>query len=53
LLLTEVSDVVVADAGSWHLEQLNEIAGDGIPVWIAPHSSRRKTSTRRGWTGGA
>src|SRR4051812_29051116 len=47
-------DVVVADAGYWHLEQMNAITADGIPVLIPPDSSRRrKTGTRRGWSGGA
>ena len=46
--------VVVADAGYWHLEQINAITGDGIPVLIPPDSSRRKnTNTRPGWNGGA
>ncbi len=46
--------VVVADAGYWHLEQMNEITGEGIPVLIPPDSSRRKhTNTRPGWNGGA
>ena len=46
---------VVADAGYWHLEQINEITGLGIPVRIPPDSSRHKnTNTRRpGWNGGA
>jgi hypothetical protein len=50
--VTEAPDVVVADAGYWHLEQMNEITGQGIPVLIPPDSSRRK-SARPGWTGGA
>src|SRR3954451_9351259 len=29
-------DVVVADAGYWHLEQMNAIPADGIPVLIPP-----------------
>jgi hypothetical protein len=45
-------DVVVADAGYWHLEQMNAITADGIPVLIPPDSSRRK-SARPGWSGGA
>jgi hypothetical protein len=28
--ITDVPDVVVADAGYWHLDQMNEITGDGI-----------------------
>src|SRR4051812_49670055 len=50
--ITEAPEVVVADAGYWHLEQMNEITGDGIPVLIPPDSTRRK-SPRPGWTGGA
>jgi hypothetical protein len=47
-------DVVVADAGYWHLDQMNEITGDGIPVLIPPDSSRRANKPkRRGWDGGA
>jgi hypothetical protein len=45
-------EVIVADAGYWHLEQMNEITGRGIPVLIPPDSSRRKNA-RPGWTGGA
>ena len=44
--------VVVADAGYWHLEQMNEITADGTAVLIPPDSSRRKAS-RPGWNGGA
>jgi transposase len=52
--VTEAPRVVIADAGYWHLEQMNAITGDGIPVLIPPDSSRRKnTNTRPGWTGGA
>jgi transposase len=47
-------DVVVADSGYWHLEQMNEITGDGIPVLIPPDSSRRANKPKRpGWDGGA
>jgi hypothetical protein len=28
--VTEASQVVVADAGYWHLEQINELTGQGI-----------------------
>ena len=38
---------MVADAGYWHLEQINEITGDGIPVLIPPDSSRRKHAPDR------
>jgi hypothetical protein len=50
--VTELPQVVVADAGYWHLDQMNEITGQGIPVLIPPDSSRR-TNTRPGWNGGA
>jgi transposase len=50
--VTESPEVVVADAGYWHLEQMNDITGQGMPVLIPPDSSRRK-SARPGWTGGA
>jgi transposase len=46
--------VVLADAGYWHLEQMNEITGQGVPVLIPPDSSRRRYKPRRlGWDGGA
>jgi hypothetical protein len=50
--VSDAPNVIVADAGYWHLEQMNEITGDGIPVLIPRDSSRRK-STRPGWNGGA
>ena len=44
----------MADAGYWHLEQMNQITGDGIPVLIPPDSSRRARKPKRpGWEGGA
>src|SRR3954453_1322020 len=52
--VTRAPDVVVADAGYWHLEQMNEITGDGVAVLVPPDSSRRKDKpTRPGWNGGA
>jgi transposase len=52
--VTKLPDVAVADAGYWHLDQINEITGDGIPVLIPPDSSRRTNKpTRPGWNGGA
>ena len=50
--VTEGPKVVVADADHWHLEQMNEITGQRIPVLIPPDSSQRK-NTRPGWHGGA
>jgi transposase len=47
-------EVVVADSRYWHLEQMNEITGEGIPVLIPPDSSRRANKPKRpGWNGGA
>src|SRR5215210_6393596 len=52
--ITKPPEVVVADAGYWHLEQINEATGDGIPVLIPPDSSRRANKPKRpGWDGGA
>jgi hypothetical protein len=52
--VTEAPKVVLADAAYWHLEQMNEITGAGIPVLIPPDSSRRTNKPRRpGWDGGA
>ena len=51
--VSEDPAVVVADAGYWHLEQMNELTGDGIAVLIPPDSTRRKGQARPGWDGGA
>jgi len=51
--VSEPPAVVVADAGYWHLEQMNELTGDGIAVLIPPDSTRRKGQARPGWDGGA
>jgi transposase len=44
-------DVVLADAGYWHQDQMERIVADGIQVLIPPDSSRRK-APRPGWDGG-
>jgi hypothetical protein len=49
--VTAQPEVVVADPGYRHLEQMNALTGAGIPVLIPPDSSRRK-SARPGWSGG-
>jgi hypothetical protein len=52
--VSERPDVILADAGYWHLEQMNELTAQGTAVLIPPDSSRRKNhSTRPGWNGGA
>ena len=50
--VSETPEVVLADAGYWHLEQINAITASGIPVLIPPDSTRRKDA-RPGWAGGA
>jgi hypothetical protein len=48
----EVSpEVVLADSGYWHNEQMDKLAADGVAVLIPPDSSKRKTA-RPGWSGG-
>jgi Transposase DDE domain len=50
---TEVPDVLLADAGYWHQEQMERIVATGTQVLVPPDSSRRRgKSTRRGWDGG-
>jgi transposase len=44
-------EVVVADAGYWHHEQMDNLAADGIPVLIPPDAGKRK-GARPGWQGG-
>lgn len=44
-------DVVVADSGYWHHEQMDELAARGTVVLIPPDAKKRKT-TRPGWDGG-
>src|SRR4051794_3251239 len=52
--VSETPNVVLADAGYWHLEQMNDTTAQGSVVLIPPDSSRRKNKPRRpGWTGGA
>jgi transposase len=50
--VTEQPEVVLADAGYWHHEQMNAITDGGIELLIPPDSSRRK-GARPGWQGGA
>jgi transposase len=49
--ITEQPDAVVADAGYWHFQQMDELAAQGIAVLIPPDSTKRKTA-RPGWDGG-
>ena len=43
-------EVVVADAGYWHHEQMDQLAAQGIPLLIPPDAGKRKTA-RPGWEG--
>ena len=49
--VTEVPEVVLADAGYWHRVQMQALAGDGIAVLIPPDANKRK-GARPGWDGG-
>jgi hypothetical protein len=49
--VTEEPGVVLADAGYWHFQQMDELAAQGIPVLIPPDSTKRDT-LRPGWDGG-
>ncbi len=44
-------DVVLADAGYWHRRQMQQLAGEGIPVLVPPDAGLRR-GERPGWTGG-
>jgi Transposase DDE domain len=47
----ELPEVLLADAGYWHGEQMQRIIDRGIEVLIPPDTGRRRT-TRRNWDGG-
>ena len=49
--VTERPEVVVADAGYWHFQQMDQLAADGIAVLIPPEAKKRK-GARPGWDGG-
>jgi transposase len=46
--VSETPAVVVADAGYWHLEQMNSLTGKGIPVLIPPTPPAERTRDRGG-----
>ncbi len=50
--IEERPEVIVADAGYWHQEQMDEIVSRGMQVLIPPDAKKRK-GARAGWTGGA
>jgi hypothetical protein len=49
--IDELPEVLLADAGYWHGEQMQRIVDRGIQVLIPPDTSRRR-ATRRNWDGG-
>jgi transposase len=49
--VTETPGVVVADAGYWHEDQMDDVVSRGIALLIPPDAGDRNTP-RRGWTGG-
>jgi transposase len=48
----ERPEVILADAGYWHQDQMDEIVSRGTQVLIPPDAKKRK-GARAGWTGGA
>jgi transposase len=44
-------EVVLADAGYWHSEQIQRLTGRGLTVLVAPDAGKRK-GARPGWNGG-
>jgi transposase len=50
--VSETPGVLLADAGYWHKEQMENVVSRGIQVLIPPDASKRK-GTRPGWDGGA
>ena len=49
--ITEQPGVIVADAGYWHQQQMEQITGQGIPVLVPPDADKRN-GIRPGWDGG-
>jgi Transposase DDE domain len=49
--IAEALGVVVADAGYWHHDQMDQLADRGIQVLIPPGAGKRR-GARAGWDGG-
>jgi transposase len=49
--VTDAPEVVLADAGYWHTEQIERLNGRGTVVLIPPDAGKRK-GARPGWDGG-
>ncbi len=50
--IEERLEVILADAGYWHQDQMDEIVSRGMQVLVPPDAQKRK-GARAGWTGGA
>ncbi len=50
--VTDIPEVVVADAGYWHQAQMETVIDRGMQVLIPPDALKRK-GARPGWDGGA
>jgi hypothetical protein len=49
--ITETPGVLLADAGYWHNEQMDNVTASGIRLLCPPEAATRK-GTRPGWNGG-
>jgi len=49
--ITDTPKVVLADAGYWHHDQMDELVSRGTTVLIPPDAGKRK-GARPGWDGG-
>jgi hypothetical protein len=49
--ISAAPEVVLADAGYWHSEQMQQLTGRGTIVLIPPDAGKRK-GARPGWDGG-
>ena len=49
--VNDTPEVLLADAGYWHSEQMANVVDRGIQVLIPPDTSRKRP-TRRNWDGG-
>src|SRR3954463_13188394 len=49
--VTDTPEVVLADAGYWHSDQIERLTGRGTVVLIPPDAGKRK-GARPGWDGG-
>jgi hypothetical protein len=49
--IAEKPDLVLADAGYWHQQQMENVVSQGMQVLIPPDAAKRK-GARPGWEGG-